>query len=147
LAIILKVEKMVKMSLREAVKVFDISRPTLLKSLNNGKISGVKDGKGQWELDPSELSRVYQARGGKGGEDYQVNSSKIDHSFNEVGGDLKVRIQELEADLKVERVIRQAAESLAEERERHLDDLRRLLPSPSQAAAGQVKKRFGWWPW
>jgi len=49
--------------------------------------------------------------------------------------------------LKVERVSRQAAESLAEERERHLDDLRRLLPSPSQAETGQVKKRSGWWPW
>jgi len=138
---------MVKMSLREAVKVFDVSRPTLLKSLNNGKISGVKGGKGQWEIDPSELSRVYHARGTSEGKDFQVNSDKIDQSFNGVEGDLRVRIQELEADLKVERVSRQAAESLAEERERHLDDLRRLLPSPSQAETGQVKKRSGWWPW
>lgn len=134
-------------SLREAVKVFDVSRPTLLKSLNNGKISGVKDGKGRWEIDPSELSRVYQARREADGKYFQGNVGKIDRGFNGVEGDLKVRIQELEADLKVERVSRQAAESLAEERERHLDDLRRLLPSPSQAGEGQVKKRFGWWPW
>ena len=138
---------MVKMSLREAVKIFDVSRPTLLKSLNNGKISGVKDGKGQWEIDPSELSRVYQARGGEGGKKFQVNNDKTDHAFNGVEDNLKVRIQELEADLKVERVSRQAAESLAEERARHLDDLRHLLPSPSQTGEGQVKKRFGWWPW
>jgi predicted site-specific integrase-resolvase len=138
---------MVKMSLREAVKLFDVSRPTLLKSLNNGKISGVKGGKGQWEIDPSELSRVYQARREGDGKDLQVNSGKVDHVFNDVEADLKNRIQQLEAVLKVERVSRQAAESLAEERERHLDDLRRLLPSPSQTATGHVKKRFGWWPW
>lgn len=138
---------MEKISLREAVKIFDVSRPTLLKSLNNGKISGVKGGKGQWELDPSELSRVYQARQGEDAKTFQENGSEIDHSFNGVEADLQVRIQQLEADLKVERVSRQAAEILAEERERHLDDLRRLLPSPSQAGTGQVKKRSWWWPW
>jgi hypothetical protein len=140
-------EIMVKMSLREAVKVFDVSRPTLLKSLNNGKISGVKGGKGQWEIDPSELSRVYQARGEHGSQSFQVNNGKIDQGFNGVEDDLRVRIQELEADLKVERVSRQAAESLAEERERHLYDLRRLLPSPSHTEAGQQNKKRGWWPW
>ena len=53
---------MANVSIREAVKSFQVSRPTLSKSLKNGIISGVKDGKGQWQIDPAELARVYQAR-------------------------------------------------------------------------------------
>ena len=52
----------VNVSIREAVKLYDVSRPTLTKHLNNGKISGTQDGKGQWQIDPSELARIYQSR-------------------------------------------------------------------------------------
>jgi peptidoglycan hydrolase CwlO-like protein len=53
---------MPKMTLRQAVEQFDVSRPTLTKSLKSGKISGEKDAKGVWSVDPSELSRVYKPR-------------------------------------------------------------------------------------
>lgn|GEM_PF-3309790 len=53
---------MAKVSIREAVKFYRVSRPTLSKSLNNGTISGVKDGKGQWQIDRAELDRVYHPR-------------------------------------------------------------------------------------
>jgi len=49
-------------SIREAVKFYRVSRPTLSKALKSGTISGVKDSKGQWEIDPAELARVYQPR-------------------------------------------------------------------------------------
>lgn len=48
-----------KLSLREAVKVFDVSRPTLRKSLKSGKVSGVQGGKGHWQVDAAELAHVY----------------------------------------------------------------------------------------
>lgn len=53
---------MANLSIREAVKFYRVSRPTLSKSLKNGVISGIKDGKGQWQIDRSELDRVYQTR-------------------------------------------------------------------------------------
>lgn len=53
---------MANVSIREAVKFYRVSRPTLSKSLKNGDISGVKDGKGQWQIDHAELSRVYEPR-------------------------------------------------------------------------------------
>lgn len=53
---------MKKVSIREAVKLYDVSRPTLSKALKGGTVSGVKDGKGQWQIDPAELARVYQPR-------------------------------------------------------------------------------------
>lgn len=142
--------------MREAVKHFDVSKPTLLKDLNRGKVSGVKDDAGQWVLDPSELGRVYRARSsstplraGKVGQSAanltgQIGSkeqamglaSSSDASGNEVAS-LKVRLQEAETALAVitERVeaaerLREAAERLAEERAARIDDLRRMLPPP-----------------
>lgn len=49
-------------SIREAVKKFQVSRPTLTKALNNGKLSGEKNGKGTWMIETSELNRVYEVR-------------------------------------------------------------------------------------
>lgn len=53
---------MANVSIREAVKFYQVSRPTLSKALKGGDVSGVKDGKGQWQIDPAELARVYQPR-------------------------------------------------------------------------------------
>lgn len=53
---------MANLSLREAVKHFDVSRPTLQKALKSGKISGVQDGQGHWTIDPAELTRIYRPR-------------------------------------------------------------------------------------
>jgi len=131
-----------KVSLREAVKVFDVSRPTLQKALKSGKVSGVQDGKGQWQVDPSELSRVYQAR-----------SSEVVKAESSLPGNLSTKnrglpssvdaeVSALRAELEQERIRRGAAETLAEARARHIDDLRRLLPAPGAAPKG---KR--WWQW
>ena len=46
----------------EAVKHYQVSRPTLTKALKSGKVSGAQDGHGKWSIDPSELARVYQPR-------------------------------------------------------------------------------------
>lgn len=53
---------MVKISVREAVKHYQVSRPTLMKHLKDGKLSGSKDSQGTWEIDQSELARVYKSR-------------------------------------------------------------------------------------
>lgn len=129
-----------KLSLREAVKVFDVSRPTLQKALKSGKVSGVQDGKGQWQVDPAELSRVYQARGS---DVVKVESSLLGNLSTQNRGlpsSVDAEVSVLRAELEQERIRRGAAEALAEERARHIDDLRRLLPAPGAALQG---KR--WW--
>ena len=78
---------MEKVSIREAVKIYDVSRPTLSKSLKDGTVSGVKDGKGQWQIDPAELARVYQPRKADAGNSGQntmedltaLNTPEIEH--------------------------------------------------------------------
>jgi len=53
------------LSISKAAKLFDVSRPTLLKALKEGRISGIKadkDGAETWQIDPAELARLYRLR-------------------------------------------------------------------------------------
>lgn len=36
------------------------TKATILKAIKTGRLSGSKDGKGEWQIDPAELFRVYQ---------------------------------------------------------------------------------------
>lgn len=117
------------LTLREAVKRFDVSRPTLIKALRNGKVSAVKDAAGNWQIDPAELVRVYRPRGGPEDKTLPPDSAGL--------STVDPRIATLERELEAERMRRAAAETLAEERGRHLEDLRRLLPPPG--------RRRWWW--
>lgn len=122
--------KVDKLSIREAVKHFDVSRPTLQKALKSGKVSGVQDGQGTWTIDPSELARVYQPRRLLRDE---TSTSLVD-KFPIENTALPGEVEALKSRLAV-------AEALAEERGKHLDDLRRMLPSPDR------QQRRGWWRW
>lgn len=125
---------MVKISVREAVKHYQVSRPTLMKHLKDGKLSGSKDGQGTWEIDQSELARVYKSRASGDNVDQSnlttpnipVNSNE--NSLLQVKLDAALEtIERLEAD-KVD--WKQQAQSLA-----------RLMP-PDRA--GEGPKRSLW---
>ena len=47
-------------TLGTASKATGKSKSTILKAISSGRISAVKDDLGQWEIDPSELHRVYR---------------------------------------------------------------------------------------
>lgn len=127
---------MAKLSLREAAKYFDVSRPTLQKALKSGKISGVQDGQGHWTIDPAELARVYQSRNPEPVKVGNDGPAKLSIHNTPLAGEVEVlreRLSEVEKRAAV-------AEALAEERGRHIDDLRRMLPAPAQS-------RRKWWQW
>ena len=47
-----------KMTIREVVRKYDISRPTIMKDLKAGRLSGVQDPESkQWYIEPSEVER------------------------------------------------------------------------------------------
>jgi hypothetical protein len=50
---------MTKLSLNKAAKEASVAKSTLLEALNSGRMSAAKSEKGQWEIDPSELFRVF----------------------------------------------------------------------------------------
>ena len=127
-----------KLSIREAVKHFDVSRPTLQKALKSGKVSGVQDGQGTWTIDPSEMARVYQPR--------QGNPGKLGHQEQEIlateNAPLHGQIEVLKEQLADAEKRVAVAEALAEERGKHIEDLRRMLPAPQG-----TPPRRRWWPW
>jgi len=131
---------MANLSLREAVKYFEVSRPTLQKALKTGKISGGQDGQGHWQVDPAELARVYRPRAAGVANAEGVGVAKLAIDNMVLSGKDDVELSALKADLAQERVLRAAAEALADERARHIEDLRRLLPAPDA-------KPRRWWPW
>jgi len=50
-----------KLTLGQASKHAGRAKGTLSKALNNGQITGKKDNKGRWQIDPSELQRWMDA--------------------------------------------------------------------------------------
>lgn len=132
---------MANVSIREAVKIYQVSRPTLTKALKNGKLSGVQDGKGQWQIDPSELARVYRPR-----TEHPENVGKDQPAkFTSKNTTLQSELDTLNARLSYAEQRAAVAEALAEERSKHIEDLRRMLPVPdsTQRPKGFFKRLLG----
>ena len=129
---------MVNLTIREAVKIYNVSRPTLTKALKIGKISGIRDGKGHWKIDSSEISRVYQPRETHSGKHAKGLPEKFTtHNITE-----NSEIEHLKSALAVAEARAEAAETLAQERAERIEDLRRMLPPP------HAPRTTGWrWPW
>jgi hypothetical protein len=127
---------MPKLSPRDAVKVYQVSRATLMNALSDGTISAEKTGSGHWRIDPAELARVYSPRASKAAvsrtmpdqvsRDEPGQKTAVDH-------DMAARLAKAEAELAAER----EKTALLQ---RNLDDLRRMLPPPDA-------KPRRWWPW
>lgn len=128
---------MPKLSPRDAVKVYQVSRATLTKALSDGKISAEKTDAGHWLIDAAELGRVYVPRASQKAVNHaspdQVIRDGPDHKTTSDAVDMAVRLARAEAALDAER------EKVAL-LQRNLDDLRRMLPAP-------VPKPRRWWPW
>jgi hypothetical protein len=117
------------------VKVYQVSRATLMKALSDGTVSGSKDAAGHWQIDAAELMRVYAPRATQAAVNRtnldQVSRNEPDHKTN-VDHDLAVRLALAEAALDAEREKNAMLQ-------RHLDDVRRMLPPPDAKARR-------WWP-
>ena len=125
---------MSKVSIAKAAKMFAVSRPTLANHIENGKISGEKI-EGAWQIDLSELKRVYRYRDAKSDKPMHadlssdsVQGNSLLQSENKV---LQARLemaQERIADLEGDRdQWRQTANRLLEKQEPAKGILARLI--------------------
>lgn len=124
-----------KISMAEAARVFGVSRPTLLKHLQQGKISGEKttvEKNTFWQIEESELARVYPRR-----DEIAANAAgNVTFTGTDAAGNLQAEIMVLQAKLE-------AAQAMIEEKDKHLDDLRGLLPGPQDRGQGRRWWSFG----
>ena len=128
---------MPKLSPRDAVRLYRVSRATLTKALSDGKISAEKTDAGHWQIDPAELARVYAPRApqkavSRASPD-QVSRDEPGQSTGPDTVDMAARLARAEAALDAER-------AKVDLLQRNLDDLRRMLPPPDA-------KPRRWWPW
>ena len=145
---------MALISVSRAVKLFDVSRPTLIKALKEGKISGDHkeiNGSSTWQIDTSELARLYSLRKPsedvEGSKDLEASPKVEDEKSSVIEGlqaELYRQIEGLRAEVEEAKAAAKAAEAdkleaerealtaktLAEERKRLLDDMIKLLPKP-----------------
>lgn len=163
---------MAGLSIREAVKHFDVSRPTLANDLRKGKVSGIKDGQGTWSIDHSELVRVYKPRAittptpmDKPVNSPRTNKVEVSTFDNPLAGQVEALRESLaEAEKRAAESEKRAieneqraavAEALAEERKRILDETLKLIPPPAPLTTAAVPApepspisgRRRWWPW
>ena len=117
------------LSMVQAAKIFNVSRPTLSKHREQGKITGQKID-GAWQFDKAELARVYITRA-KAAEQLHADFAPV-AGVGDTG--LQAEIKLLQAEVKAEREKREMLE-------RHLDDLRGLLTDRRPA------ERRPWWRW
>jgi hypothetical protein len=132
-----RVSRMAKLTPREAVKLYQVSRATLTKAMKDGKISATKNEAGHAQIDSSELARVYQPRVQKAvsrADPAQIGRTDPAQKTASEDASLAVRLARAEAALEAER----EKTALLE---RHLSDMRLMLPAPAAKP-----RRPRWWP-
>lgn len=124
-----------KYTLGTAAKATGKAKSTILRAIKSGAISAHKSYDGRYEIDPSELHRVFDATPPQ---THQSNDTQPPDAHTEM---LRFQLNIIEAERQREREHMQAT----------IDDLRKRLDnSESRVTAllsGPKPQRRFWWPW
>jgi chromosome segregation ATPase len=121
-------------TLGTAAKSTGKAKSTILRAIKSGKISAQKSHDGSYEIEPSELHRVFEPNSA------QRASSNDTQPHEEQGETLWIRLEILEAERQRERDQMQATiDDLRTRLDRSEDRITAILAAPS--------KRARWWPW
>ena len=89
------------LTLRQAADLCGASRSTIHRALKSGKLSGGRLKDGAWDIDPSELARVFPWD--TTGPDQRDDAGQARNSANEREAVLSVKVEMLEQQLERER--------------------------------------------
>lgn len=130
---------MAGLSLSQAAKATGRSKSTIGRAIQSGRLSALRNDSGTFTIEPSELFRAFPKDG----------TGTTQRSTLEAGGEPS-EIHALRDELAKALQRAAVAEAIAEERiraldaaERHLVDLRRLLPGPQEGI--NHEPRHSWW--
>lgn len=119
------------LTLAQAVDASDVSRSTLRRWLQTGKVPGaIRTDDGGWAIPVEGLLAAGAHLHAPGGPDPGVTTSvSRDHEPGPAGtlDALRAEVDELRMEVTLARLRREKAEAIAEERGRALDDARRML--------------------
>lgn len=139
-----------KYSLSEAAKATGKNKTTIQRAIKNGKISASKGDSGAYEIDPSELHRVFPATVAQRDAQHKQSNDTQQKEIASSNSALD-RVVELEKELAV---TRERANGLEVQKDQMVDtisDLRKRLDSSESRVtallADNRPKPGSWWPW
>ncbi len=140
-----------KYSLSEAAKATGKNKTTIQRAIKSGKISAAKGDGGSYEIDPSELHRVFPPivaqRDAQHTQSNDTQQTKNIHSNSNLA-----RVLELEKELAVAHERASGFEAQKDQMADTISDLRKRLDSSEGRMTALLenhrpKKRSSWWPW
>ena len=130
-------------TLGTAAKATGRSRTSILRAIEKGKISAQKNVHGEWDIEPSELHRVYPAKEMSDGSGNSTDAT-------ETNTDLLIENRELTARLEAaDQRIKDALDQVADLRLRlnqSEDERRRTQAQLTALLTDQRNGRRRWWP-
>lgn len=125
-----------KYTLSQAAAATGKNKTTIQRSIKSGKISASKNMSGTYEIDPSELHRVFPATHVNGAQHSKSNDTQ--HT-QESAITVHARLELLEAERERER----------EQMQTTIDDLRKRLDRSEEriSALLPAPEKRGWLPW
>lgn len=139
-----------KYSLSEAAKATGKNKTTIQRAIKSGKISAIKGNSGSYEIDPSELHRIFPPtvahRDAQLTQGNDTQRAKFTPESNHID-----RVVELEKELAVARERANGLEAQKDQMADTINDLRKRLDNSEgrvMALLGDNRpKRSSWWPW
>lgn len=135
-----------KYSLSEAAKATGKNKTTIQRAIKSGKISASKGDSGAYEIDPSELHRIFPPAAAQHHQSNDTQQGKIASNNSALD-----RVVKLEKELAV---IHERANGLEAQKDQMADtisDLRKRLDSSEGRITALLTdnrpKRISWWPW
>ncbi|WP_330628033.1 hypothetical protein RPE78_18680 (plasmid) [Thioclava litoralis] len=139
-----------KYSLSEAAIATGKNKTTIQRAIKNGKISAYKGDSGSYEIDPSELHRVFPAVAAASVAK-STQSNYAQHAKSTSTNSDLARILELEKELAVAQERANGLEAQKDQMADTISDLRKRLDSSegriTALLADSRPKRSSWWPW
>ena len=134
---------MAKVSISEAARLVNVSRPTLYKMLNTGKLtytSVVKHGKQVKTIDTSELLRVFGSLDGVNGD--TSTDVKFDDKVTAINTD---DLQVLQHQIALLQTENEGLRGAVNARDEHISSLRQAMLLLEHKQDSLVSSRSPWW--
>lgn len=133
---------MTPLSANSASKIAHKTKKTILEAIERGDLTASKNARGHWQIDPSELNRVFPYKT----EDLQRNHRRKPEGTTKENQENRLEIVELEAEVKA---LRDKLETTNLERDRerkqlseHIETLKGALLLEDRRAEQKGRRRF-----
>lgn len=137
-------------SLSEAAKATGKNKTTIQRAIKNGKISAHKGENGSYQIEPSELHRVFPPVAAQRDAQYPQSNETQHDEFGSTSSNL-ARVLELEKELAVAHERANGLEAQKDQMADTINDLRKRLDSSESRVTALLTdaspKRTSWWPW